>query len=84
MRFTFILKLPARNGGNAQMLIGEHPAAGADELAAELNAKEFIVVDEMWVDDATGTTTVSGQTILSRRAIAKVRAYRERRRREME
>lgn len=81
MKFTFVVKLPNRNGGNSQTVIGTHPAPSVQALAEILNTDEFIVIDEVFSAHgapAESNWPATSETILARRAIAKVRPYLER------
>lgn len=79
MRFMFTARIPSRSGGTVQTIVGDHPAASVDALAAELNAKDFIVVDEVWLNHDGGQSGPGGQVVLARRAIAKVKPWTPRR-----
>lgn len=76
MKFHFTLKLPTRNGGFGQILSAEHEAPSVGDLAAVLNANDFIVVQEFRVDPQTALVSEIGPTVLNRRVIGKVREFR--------
>lgn len=75
MRFLFTARIPNRSGGTMRTIVADHPAATIDELAEELNDQDFIVVDEVWIDRATGESRPAARAVLACRAISKARQW---------
>lgn len=75
-KYAFNIKMIGKNGSGAHMVVGANPADTIEALAAELNEKDFIVVEEFHRSEE-GLRQV-GPTILNQKMIGKVREYRER------
>jgi len=69
--FTALLRLLNSRGKPQQQVVFRHSAPTLAALANDLNRNEFIVVDELiWAPD--GSVRAHGQSVISRRAVAKV------------
>jgi hypothetical protein len=77
MKLFCMLKLQNRNS-MTQVAMGEHKAKNLAGVHDELNAQDFILIDEFVIDRATGAEVSIGQSIINGRAIGKIREYRPR------
>lgn len=73
--FTALLRILNSQGQPQQRIVFRHSAPTLAVLAQQLNKDEFIVVDEV-IWEAGGALREHGQSIVSRRAVSKVRLWK--------
>jgi len=80
MRFQITLNMPSYGGSAVHQVICEHPVASLAAFAEEINGVDFVVLDELYKDGATGGLHVEHQIVINTALIGKVKIYQEKRR----
>ena len=79
MRFLFTMNMPSFTGHLVHQVIGDHAAECIEELLENLEASDFIIVDEIYKDAETkgagARYYTKGQIVLNCMHIGKVKEF---------
>lgn len=80
MKFLITMNMPSKAGREIHSMIVEHPAKSLEEFVEEFEDREFLVVDEFYVDSSSGSRIPEyrGPVGVSYRHIGKIKEYKVR------
>ena len=77
-KFVLTMNMPSRKGNEVHQVIAGHSAATLDEFAAEIDGRDFVVVEEFYYSSDDKSKLFSrGRTAVSCFHIGKIRMIEE-------
>lgn len=73
MRFQITMNMPSKSGNAVHQVIGEYPANSLEDFVDAMSQEDFIVVDEIYKDNQTGSLFSNGLVALNPLFIGKVK-----------
>lgn len=73
MRFQITMNMPSKSGNAVHQVIGEYPASSLEDFVDAMSQEDFIVVDEIYKDNQTGSLFSNGLVALNPLFIGKVK-----------
>jgi len=75
MRFQITMNMPSKSGHPVHQIIGEYPVNSLEDFIEVISEEDFIIVDEIYKDNQTGTHFSNGLVALNPLFIGKVKAF---------
>lgn len=77
MKFLITMNMPARSGSAIHQIMAEHPARSLEEFIHQLEADEFVIVEEFYKDQQSPKFSPhyysAGVTAINQRYVGKVK-----------
>ena len=75
MRFSITMNMPSYQGNLVHQIVVEHKSASLEEFIDEISNRDFIIVEEFYLDGRNGTSYSRGMLALSYQHIGKIKAH---------
>ena len=77
MRFQITMNMPSKSGNPVHQVIGDYPAHSLEDFVEAMSQEDFIVVDEIYKDNQTGSMFSNGFVALNPLFIGKVKVFQQ-------
>ena len=75
MRFLITMNLPTATGKAVHQIVAEHPASSLEAFRQEIDASNFVMVEEFYKNNVDNSVEAHGNILLNTMNVGKVKVW---------